>query len=170
MLVALNGGPISSALMVVIMMGTVVGIIALVFSIVGLRADIKNGAPKYFGISGIVLSLLLPASFVLISMMSFLSNKSTHSQIGRPDTLDIHIAEAAVAAEDADADVTIKLQRHGYVRCLDNRNGENGVVGNMMTYELDFDSQVENWLKINDVKSSDNISRPKMPNFPIYER
>ena len=131
---------IGALYMITILLGSILGILAMVFSIVGLILAIKNDTPKWIGTTGIVLCIASIISFFLPIFCAGLKQKEP-VQVVTPEYL-------------KENNVIIQINKYGKVRCLDNRRESNNVVGNMQTYKYDFEQQLQNWLKLNNVDES----------------
>lgn len=53
--------------------------------------------------------------------------------------------------------VTIQIFSAGRIRCINDIDPENSIVGNMSSYDKDFNAQITNWLKMNNVDTSTPI-------------
>ena len=132
------------------MMGGILGVLAMIFSIIGIVMAIKNNTPKWIGVTGVLLCILSIFSFFVPFMCAgMIKNK----------TAKIEVAESVSSGSMRSAkDVTIQINSVGSVRCINNANTSNTVIGNMSTYDFHFDNQLTNWLKMNKVNSSTNIN------------
>lgn len=134
--------------MLAFLFGTLLGLLGMVFSIIGLVMSAKNRAPMWMSITGMVLSLL--------SLISFFFPVIYHD-IEKAQTAEVLLPESAGQASEIAEDVTIQINDVGRVRCINNINANNSVIGNMGTYEYDFERQLGDWLKMNNVDSSTGV-------------
>lgn len=144
--------PVAALYMMMLLVGSVLGLLAMVFSIVGLVMAIRNNTPRWIGVTGIVLCLVsLFSFFIPIMGAGMLKDK----------TPDAEAPKTAVAVADNNEEketvyeVTIQIFDFGRVRCVNNAG--NNVVGNMSTTDYDFKKQFANWLKMNNVDSSSSV-------------
>lgn len=144
-----TANPIGMLYVLVILLGGILGLLAMTFSIIGLVMAIKNSSPKWMGVTGIVLCVLsLFSFFVPMVCADLIKNK----------TVEVEVPESTSGANDDVAeDVTIQIYCLGRVRCVNNVNAKNSIVGNMSTLDFDFNRQLANWLKMNNVDSSTGI-------------
>ncbi len=144
-----TANPIGMLYVLVILLGGILGLLAMTFSIIGLVMAIKNSSPKWMGVTGIVLCVLsLFSFFVPMVCADLIKNK----------TVKVEVPESSSGANDDVAeDVTIQIYCLGRVRCVNNVNAKNSIVGNMSTLDFDFNRQLANWLKMNNVDSSTGI-------------
>lgn len=144
-----NARPIVTLYMLLILLGGILGVLALIFSIVGLTMAIKNNTPRWIGTSGIIICVLSILSFfVPIVCAVMMKNR----------TIEIENLESISASDDAiTEDVTIQIFSVGHVRCINNKNSSSSVVGNINTSDYDFEKQLSNWLKMNNVDSTTGI-------------
>lgn len=144
-----TANPIGMLYVLVILLGGILGLLAMTFSIIGLVMAIKNSSPKWMGVTGIVLCVLsLFSFFVPMVCADLIKNK----------TVEVEVPESSSGANDDVAeDVTIEIYCLGRVRCVNNVNAKNSIVGNMSTLDFDFNRQLANWLKMNNVDSSTGI-------------
>ena len=107
---------------------------------------IKNNTPRWIGTTGIIVCVLSILSFfVPIACAVMTKNK----------TLNVENTELiSVEDEVSTEDITIQIFSSGKVRCLNNKNSSNTVVGNMSTFDIDFEKQLSSWLKMNNVDDS----------------
>lgn len=145
-----TANPIGMLYVLVILLGGILGLLAMTFSIIGLVMAIKNSSPKWMGVTGIVLCVLsLFSFFVPMVCADLIKNK----------TVEVEVPESTSGANDDVAeDVTIQIYCLGRVRCVNNVNAKNSIVGNMSTLDFDFNRQLANWLKMNNVDSSTEIT------------
>ncbi|MDE6324523.1 MAG: biopolymer transporter ExbD [Paramuribaculum sp.] len=140
---------ITALYMLVILPGGILGVMALIFSIVGLTMAIKNNTPRWIGTTGIIMCVLSILSFfVPIVCAGMMENKTMEIENTEP----IRLSDEAITE-----DVTIQIFSISRVRCINNKNSSSTVVGNMSTYDYDFDKQLSNWLKMNKVDSTTGI-------------
>lgn len=141
--------PIAALYMLVILVGGLLGVLALIFSIIGLSMAIKNNTPRWIGTTGIIICVLSILSFfVPIVYAGIIKNK----------TIEVETPESISASdENITEDITIQIFRGGRIRCINNHDSSNTVVGNMNTSDYDFEKQLANWIKMNKVDSSTGI-------------
>lgn len=138
--------PIAPLFMLTFMLGGVLGLLALSFSIVGLVMAIKNNTPKWIGVTGIVLCIISFFSFIIpILCAGAINDNAEQVEIPEPEPS---------ANEGISEDVTIQIFAIGRVRCLNNTDQENTVIGNLRTIDYDFQDQLSSWLKMNNVDST----------------
>lgn len=142
-----DANPIEALYILVFFVGGLLGVMALIFSIIGLWMAIKNNTPRWIGTAGIIICVLSILSFfVPIVCAGMIKNKS----IETPESIN-------ASDENITEDVTIQIFSVGRVRCINNKDSSNTVVGNMNTSDYDFEKQLANWIKINKVDSSTGI-------------
>lgn len=144
-----SANPIAPLYILGILFGGILGILAMVFSIIGLVMATKNNTPKWIGVIGIVLCIAsLFSFFVPIMCAGIIKNKTV--EVDTP---------ASVSTNDSEIeeDVTIQIFSLGRVRCINNSNKNNSVIGNLNTIDYDFSTQFANWLKMNNVDASTGI-------------
>lgn len=144
-----EANPIAALYMLTIMVGGILGLMALVFSIVGLSMAIKNSTPRWIGVTGIIICVLTILSFfVPIMCAGMIKNKTVETELPESNS---------VSNADIKEDVTIQVFSVGRVRCINNKDASNTVVGNMNTVDLDFKNQLANWLRMNNVDSTTGV-------------
>lgn len=145
-----DGDLIAFFYVLVILVGGLLGIMALIFSIVGLSMAIKNNTPRWIGATGIILCVLSILSFfVPIVCAGMIKNKTVEVE----KTESINVFDEDITEED----ITIQIFSVGRVRCINNKDSSNTVAGNMHTMDYDFEKQMGKWLKMNKVDSSTGI-------------
>ena len=141
-----GANPIGGLYMLLIPIGGILGFMALIFSIVGLIMAIKNNTPRWIGTTGIIVCVLSILSFFVPIVCAVIKkNKALNVENTEP---------LSVVDEVSTEDVTIQIFSIGKVRCINNKNSSNTVVGNMSTFDLDFEKQLSSWLKMNNVDDS----------------
>lgn len=147
---------IGSLCILILMATAVLGIFALVFSIDGLSSAIKSGAPKWIGTTGIIICVLSVLSFLAPLIYAGINGTGTHSSDS-----EIVCGTGPMIPEEQTAevseDITIRVLRYGEVQCTNNTDRANSVIGNLHTYEHDFDRQLAMWLRMNEVNSSKRV-------------
>lgn len=127
----------------------ILGLMALIFSIIGLSMAIKNNTPIWIGTTGIIICVISILSFIVPIICKVLIN-SQESEIKTPESV-------TQTNENIQEDITIQIFRGGRVRCINNINPQGTPVANMNTYDHDFNQQFANWVKMNSVDSSTGV-------------
>lgn len=138
-----------TALYMLLILGSILGILAMAFSIIGLVMAVKNNTSKWIGVTGIVICIL--------SLFSFFS-PIIYAGLIKSKALKFETPNSATAQDSKIAeDITIQIYKFGRVRCINNVNPDGSIIGNMSTMDYDFSKQLSNWLKMNNVNSSTGI-------------
>ena len=135
--------------MLVVFVDGILGMMALAFSIIGLSLAIKNNTPRWIGTTGIIICVLSILSF-FVPVVSAGMIKNRTIKIETPESI-------SVSDENIPEDITIQIFSLGRIRCINNKDSSNTVVGNMNTSDYDFEKQLAYWIKMNKVDSSTGI-------------
>lgn len=135
--------------MLVVFVDGILGMMALAFSIIGLSLAIKNNTPRWIGTTGIIICVLSILSF-FVPVVSAGMIKNRTIKIETPESI-------RVSDENIPEDITIQIFSLGRIRCINNKDSSNTVVGNMNTSDYDFEKQLADWIKMNKVDSSTGI-------------
>lgn len=143
-----SNNPIT-ALYMLLILGSILGILSMAFSIIGLVMAVKNNTSKWIGVTGIVICILsLFSFFIPITYASLIKSKTLKFETQNSKT-----AQDSKIVED----ITIQIYNFGRVRCINNINPNGSIIGNLNTMDYDFAKQFSNWLKMNNVNSSTGI-------------
>lgn len=130
-----------------ILIGTLFGLFAIIFSIVGLVMAIKNGTAKWMSVTGIVLWLLSIVSAVMPIVI--IKINSNNKKIEKS-------AQIKNQSSITTNNISIEMLYFGKIRCVNNTNADNSIIGNMDISDYGFEDQLSNWFEINNI---DNASR-----------
>ncbi len=143
---------ITSLYMLLFLVGTVLGIIGFIFSIVGLVSANKNCLKKWPGVCGII--------FCIAGILSVFAPVAVAGAI-RDKTLTIEQAEAQeVEAQDPEAKTNEKVVialDYVNVYCYDNRNGKDKAPAKMHTYRSELNRSLRTWLQMKRINKSEPI-------------
>lgn len=141
--------PIMSLFMLEILVGGLLGIFAISFSIIGLVLAIKNDTPKWIGTSGIVVCVLsLFSFFVPIFCAGMIKKETVKIELPNP-------ASSNLETEIVD-DITIQIFAGGKVCFINNKDNDCNI-DTIETKDLLFNKRMSNWLSENGVDHSTRI-------------
>lgn len=139
---------IASLYMLLIMVGGLLWLFGIIFSIIGLIYAIKSSILKWPSVCGIV--------FCCLSLISLFAPLIYAGAKVREPTRVVasNYDEMESATEDG---VVLYITSMRTLKCYDNRNGEDNSPANIRMYSLSKQHELETWMKINNVDNEANI-------------
>lgn len=129
-----------------------IGFLALIFSSVGLYLAIKKQMPHRIAISGIVTCTLCILSFVVPpTCVELFERKAAQTEMPQS------VIRSNEDNNGKQANVTIQVFKYGEIRFINNKDANNPVISNMNTSDHNFDKQVGEWLKLNNLDASNSF-------------
>lgn len=132
------GTMFASLYMMLFLAGSVLGVLGLVFSIVGLIISYRKYLPKWPGVIGITLCCLSIVSVFAPFVMAV--NKSETMELKLPETV------TDTEAESIKDDIILKVLKNHTVECYNNKNGEDRNP-NVIKIDDNFNDELSFWLR-----------------------
>jgi len=141
--------PIAALYMLLIMAGGFLGLLGLIFSIVGLVQSMRNYTSKWIGLCGIVLCCISVLSiFAPVIVAGFIKNQ----------TIDVVLPESGNENDMSKKDcIVLKITRYKKIKCYDNRNGKDYNPANISIYSIDLLHELSTWMQMNDIDKNASI-------------
>lgn len=142
--------PIAALYMLVFLVGGFLGLMGLIFSIVGLVSALRNFSPKWPAVCGIV--------FCCLSLLSVFAPVIIASTI-KSETIKVETPESVIASETNTSEVVVLyITDMNRMKCYDNRHGidNNPAVINM--FSIDKKHELQTWMEINGIKNDANFT------------
>lgn len=150
---------IAALYMLLILALCVLGMLGLIFSIVGLVTALRHDMPKWVGACGIVFCCLSVVSvFVPFIAAGFIEKEPvevmTPASVADVVAEQVSVTEAAepvsVAGDtDGGCDMLLKISRYGKVRCYNLTEGADGTPAVLSAYSYDLKHEIGTWMRMN---------------------
>lgn len=141
--------------MLLIVALVVLGLMGLIFSIVGLVTALRHDQPKWVGTCGIVCCCLSVISvFVPFVAAGFVEKETirikTPSAVVE-ETVAEPVTESVSVAENTDdgCDILFKIRRYGEVQCYNLTEGADATPAKLSAYSYDLKHEISTWMRMN---------------------
>lgn len=139
--------PAAALYMLVILGGGFLGLMGLIFSIIGLVQATRNFVKKWPSVCGII--------FCCLSLVSVFAPIIIASTM-KTQTVEIQLPEQKEATGTDDAVMLYITDMHT-IKCYDNRNGNDNSPAIIRSYSIDKKHELETWMQMNEIKKDANF-------------
>lgn len=135
----------------VIMIGGILGLMGLVFSIIGLVIAIRNYTRQWPGICGIV--------FFCVSLLSVFAPLFIGGATKTKKTVDKHteqIIPNSANSETSESGIELYVKSFN-IECYDNRNGEDTNPSAIRVYSTDKKRELQTWMQLKNIDADEEF-------------